>query len=168
MIIESERAVLRKYTLDDTDFIINLLNQQSFIENIGDRGIKTIPDAEDYLKKSILNSYQQNGFGLNMVELKESKIPIGMCGILKRDTLDHADLGYAFLPEYCGLGYASEITETLIQSAKRLYNLEKIVAITNSHNKKSRKLLEKIGFKFDCMVQAVEGEAESMLFAIDL
>ena len=167
-IVESERLQLRQFTLEDTDFIINLLNQPTFIENIGDRGIKTTADAEAYLNKSILDSYKKYGFGLSMVELKGSNIAIGMCGILKRDTLDHPDLGYAFLPEYCGLGYASEIAKSLIQSTKTLYGLEKVLAITSTENKQSNKLLEKIGFKFVGMVDAVEGQPENRLFEMDL
>jgi RimJ/RimL family protein N-acetyltransferase len=168
MIVESERLILREYTLQDTDFIINLLNQPSFINNIGDRGIKTKADAQSYLHKSILDSYQKNGFGLSMVELKDANTPIGMCGILKRESLAYPDLGYAFLPEFCGQGYASEIAKALIQSAKELFGLEKILAITNPDNKNSIKLLERIGFRFTGMVDAVEEQPESKLFEIDL
>ncbi len=168
IIVETERLVIRQYTIGDTDFIINLLNQPSFIENIGDRGIRTKQDAESYLQKNILDSYQKHGFGLSMVELKDSQIPIGMCGILKRDTLEHPDLGYAFLPKYCGKGYAREAALKLMQSVKELYGLEKVLAITKSDNKNSIKLLEKVGFRFEGMVDAVEGQPESMLFEIDL
>jgi RimJ/RimL family protein N-acetyltransferase len=167
LIVESERLRLRLYTLDDTDFIINLLNQPSFIENIGDRGIRTKDDAEQYLQKSILNSYQKHGFGLSMVELKESGTAIGMCGILKRDTLEHPDLGYAFLPEYCGQGYAFEIADRLMKSVEELYGLKRVLAITSSDNSNSIRLLEKTGFKFEGMIKAVEDQPENKLFSFD-
>lgn len=145
-ILETERLRLRKFTLDDTKFIIELLNSPGWIEFIGDRNVKTEEQAIEYLKNGPLKSYKQNGFGLSLVETKDDQ-PIGMCGILKRDTLENPDIGFAFLPEFTGKGYAYEIANATLSYAINNLKISKISAITLPHNISSIKLLEKIGMK---------------------
>jgi RimJ/RimL family protein N-acetyltransferase len=146
--IETERLLLRQFTLADTDFIIELVNSPGWLQFIGDRNIKTEADAQKYLLNGPLKSYELNGYGLSMVELKEDKIPVGMCGIIKRDTLDHPDIGFAFLPAFTGKGYAVEIAAATIQYAKEILELHPILAITVPDNHASIKLLERIGLRF--------------------
>lgn len=145
-ILETERLRLRKFTLNDTKFIIELLNSPGWIEFIGDRNIKTEEQAITYLQNGPMKSYVQNGYGLSMVETKEG-IPIGMCGIINRDTLEHPDIGFAFLEEFTGQGYAYEIASATLSYAMNTLNISKIVAITLPRNTRSIKLLEKIGMK---------------------
>jgi RimJ/RimL family protein N-acetyltransferase len=147
-ILETKRLMLRQFTTGDTKFIVELVNSPGWIEFIGDRNIKTDEQAKQYLQNGPLKSYEQNGFGLSLVELKNGKIPIGMCGIIKRDHLENPDIGFAFLPEFTGKGLAFEIAAATMTHAKDQLKLPVIFAITVSENKKSIKLLEKIGMKF--------------------
>jgi RimJ/RimL family protein N-acetyltransferase len=146
-ILETERLRLREFNLNDTTFIIELLNSPGWIEFIGERNVKTETQAIEYLKNGPLKSYGKNGFGLSMVETKD-EMPIGMCGILKRDTLENPDIGFAFLPEFTGKDYAYEIASATLAYAMNDLKISKISAITLPHNIRSIKLLEKIGMKF--------------------
>src|SRR5690349_12434898 len=113
MQIETARLCLRELTPDDGEFILRLLNEPSFIQNIGDRGVRTIEDARAYIVNGPIASYQKYGFGLLLVELKESGESIGICGLLKRDVLEDPDIGYALLPEFWSRGYAYESATAL-------------------------------------------------------
>jgi RimJ/RimL family protein N-acetyltransferase len=147
-IIETERLRLREFTFNDTQFIIELLNSPGWLQFIGDRNIKTEEQAVNYLKNGPMKSYAQNGFGLSLVQRKDDNKSIGMCGIIRRDNLDSPDIGFAFLPEYNGQGYAYEIAYATLQYAKDQLKFSKIAAITLPENVKSIRLLEKIGLKF--------------------
>ena len=146
-ILETERLRLREFSLEDAEFIITLLNSAGWLRFIGDRNVRTKEDAENYLKKGPMKSYEQNGFGLSMVETKD-RIPIGMCGIVKRDSLEHPDIGFAFLPEYASKGYGYEMASAVLKYAKQDLRLPTILAITLPDNVNSIRLLEKIGFGF--------------------
>jgi RimJ/RimL family protein N-acetyltransferase len=148
-ILETERLRLREFDLSDTAFIIRLVNSPGWIEFIGDRNIRTDEQARHYLECGAIKSYRENGFGLSMVEKKADSIAIGMCGILKRDTLDNPDIGFAFLPEFTGQGYASEIVKATLNYALHDLKLPKVLAITKNNNARSIKLLERIGLTFD-------------------
>src|SRR5260370_11071539 len=117
MILETERLKLRRLSLDDTEFVLRLLNEPSFIQNIGDRGVRTVDDARGYIVKGPITSYEKFGFGLCMVETRSPSAPIGICGLLKRDVLDAVDIGYALLPEVCSQGYALEYAASDISYA---------------------------------------------------
>lgn len=147
-IFETERLRLREFKADDTEFIIRLLNSPGWIEFIGDRNVNTEEQALDYLQNGPIKSYSENGYGLSLVELKNEKIPIGMCGIIKRDNLENPDIGFAFLPDFFGKGYAYEIANATLIYAKDKLKLPKVCAITVSSNKSSLNLLEKIGMNF--------------------
>ncbi|MEO7524323.1 MAG: GNAT family N-acetyltransferase [Ferruginibacter sp.] len=146
-ILQTERLVLRKFTLHDTKFIIELLNSPGWIQYIGDRNIKTQEDANIYLQNGPLKSYELNGYGLAMVQLKHGT-PIGMCGIIKRDNLENPDIGFALLPQYTGKGFAFEIACATLAYARNELNLTSIFAITSPGNRRSIQLLERLGFKF--------------------
>lgn len=147
-ILETERLILREFTVDDTDFIIELLNSPGWIEFIGDRNVKTTEQAVSYLQNGPLKSYDKNGFGLSMVERKEDKKPVGMCGIINRENLEKPDIGFALLPQFNGQGLAFEIASATLAYATEKLNLPVIYAITLPGNTRSIKLLEKIGMKF--------------------
>jgi RimJ/RimL family protein N-acetyltransferase len=161
-ILETERLLLREFTLADTKFIIELLNTPGWIQYIGDRNIKTEGKAKEYLLNGPIKSYELNGFGLCLVEIAKSKIPIGMCGILKRDHLVSPDIGFAFLPAYMGKGFAFEIANATMKYAKNKLNLPAIFAITVPHNDASIKLLGKIGMKY-IKTFSFPGDAEVLL-----
>jgi RimJ/RimL family protein N-acetyltransferase len=149
MILETERLRLREFTLDDTAFIIELLNSPGWLKFIGDRNVRTESEAIAYLENGPLKSYDQHGYGLSMVELKDRDKPVGMCGILNRDTLDTPDIGFAFLPEAQGKGYAYEIAAALLNHANTDLKIPVLAAITLPENKNSITLLEKLGFGFE-------------------
>ena len=165
--IESERVRLRPFTLEDGEFVVELLNTEGWIRYIGDRNIKTIAQAKSYLQNGPLKSYERNGFGLSLAELKTDGTPMGMCGLLKRDYLDHADIGFAFLPAYTGKGYAYEIAKEIIRYGFQKLEMEKILAITLPENFSSIKLLEKIGFRCEKNFISPDTSEELSLYSLD-
>ena len=162
-ICETDRLILREFSLADTSFIIQLLNSPGWLQYIGNRQIHDHDAAALYLKNGPMASYQQHGFGLYQVLLQNNRLPIGMCGLIKREQLDQPDLGFAFLPEYTGKGYAQESAESVIESA-RLMQLPTILAITLPENKPSVNLLQKLGFNFNRLFRFQEDAEELMLY----
>jgi len=163
-ILETERLVLRQFDTNDAAFILILVNNPTWLLYIGDRNIRNEEDALHYLVNGPIKSYYQHGFGLSMVELKESNTPIGMCGLIKRDGLENIDIGFALLPQYAGHGYAYEIAAATMDHAKHTLGIEKIVAITSEDNTHSIRLLNKIGMGFEKMVKLADDNEELMLF----
>jgi len=158
MIGESERLIVRHLVLDDAAFIVNLLNDESFIRYIADKHVRSIADAIKYLKQGPLASYSMFGFGLNMVQLKTSKVPIGICGLLKREELPHPDLGYALLPQYCGKGYAQEAARLVLEDGLINISLETVLAVTLADNHSSKRLLQSVGFEESGVIQLYDCE----------
>ena len=163
-ILETERLSLREFNTADAAFIIQLLNSKGWLKFIGDRHIKTLEQAENYLTNGPMKSYSVNGFGLSMVELKNTHTPIGMCGLIKRDNLPDIDIGFAFLEEFMGNGYAFEIAQATINFAKENLQEETILAITIPTNVRSINLLKKIGMKFEKNFSFEGSTEELMLF----
>jgi RimJ/RimL family protein N-acetyltransferase len=163
--LETKRLVLRPLMVEDADFILELFNEPAFIENVADRGLRNSADATEYLRNKILPSYEQYGFGFYLVELKPSGLPLGICGLLKRETLEDVDIGYAFLQKFCGNGYAYESAAAVMNYARGELGLQRIVAITAPGNHSSAKLLEKLGLRFEKMVHLPGYSTESKLFA---
>ena len=163
--LETERLGLREFTSDDAFFIVELLNTQGWLKFIGDRNVKTKEQAIEYLENGPIKSYEENDFGLWMVELKKDKTPIGMCGIIKRESLEHPDIGFAFLPEYFGKGYAFESASATLAYAKEKLGMEKILAITIPENEKSIRLLEKIGLSLEGSIAATAEEKHQLLYS---
>ncbi|WP_024769312.1 GNAT family N-acetyltransferase [Aquimarina macrocephali] len=161
-ILETERLSLREFNLEDSDFVLKLINSPKWIEFIGDRNIKTNVEAEGYLKNNLIKSYKENGFGLWVVVLKETNVSIRMCGLVNRDTLEDIDIGFAMLPEYLGMGYGYEIANATMNYAKNTLHLDKIVGITNPNNIASIKLLNKIGLRFEKTIEL--SEKDTVLF----
>lgn len=166
-VLETERLILRRLSEDDAAFVVELLNEPSFIQYIGDKGVRTLDDARQYIQNGPVKSYRENGFGLNRVELKSNGKPIGISGLVKRATLPDADIGFAFLPEFWNQGYAIESARAVMDHARNVLGIDRVVAITSPENEASAKLLEKIGLKFQRMISLSEGAAEVKLFAPD-
>ncbi|NHM06009.1 GNAT family N-acetyltransferase [Flavobacterium sp. CYK-4] len=142
---ETERLILREFTLEDAEFVLKLLNSKGWLRFIGERNVKTIADAQNYLANGPMQHYQKHGFGLWLVLLKDTT-PIGMCGILKRDSLDLPDLGFCLLPEYHAKGFAYESAKAAMDVGQTFFGIEKFCAITLPENHASIRLLEKLGF----------------------
>lgn len=154
-------------TLDDAAFMLELLNDPAYIQYIGDRKVRTLEGAQIYMKKGPLASYGENGFGLRVVELKKSGEPIGVCGLIKRETLDDVDIGYAFLPKFWAQGYATEAALAVTTFARDVVCLKRIVGITDPDNTGSIHVLEKLGMKFEKMVRLSADDIELKLFSVD-
>ena len=150
--LETERLLLRPFTTDDAPFILTLLNEPSFLQYIGDKKVRNLDDARQYLSNGPIASYERNGFGLGLVELKETQTPIGMCGLLKRDELPDPDIGFAFLPDFWNKGFAFEAAAAVMKDARARLKLGRILAIVNPDNYPSMKLLERLGMKFERML----------------
>lgn len=168
MIIETERLQLRRLSVDDAEFILRLLNEPSFIQNIGDRGVRTLDDARAYILKGPVASYEKFGFGLWMVETKPPATSIGICGLLKREVLEDVDIGYALLPEFWSQGYALESASAVMSYAREKLRARRVLAVVNADNQSSIRLLEKLGFQFERMVRLSENAPEIKLFAAEV
>ena len=163
-VLETDRLLLRKLTADDAEFILDLLNQPSFLRYIGDKGVRTTEDAIRYIETGPQASYVRFGFGLYLVELRESGVSIGMCGLLKRDSLPDVDVGFAFLPGYWSQGYAFEAAEAVMSYGREVHGLKRIVAITSLDNAASIRLLEKVGLRFERLIKLGDDQEEVRLF----
>lgn len=165
IVLQTSRLVLREFTPADSAFVLRLLNQPSFIQNIGDRNVRTPDDAVRYLTDGPIASYQRHGHGLWLVA--ESEQPIGMCGLLKRDQLPDVDVGYAFLPEFWSKGYAREAVAATLDFARRL-GLPRVVAIVSPGNAPSIRLLEKLGFTAAGNIRLTPDAPEAALYTLPL
>lgn len=163
--METERLNLRTMTPEDAEFMLGLLNDPSFLRFIGDKGVKTPDDARRYILNGPVASYARYGFGLWLVELKTSNVPIGMCGLLKRETLTDVDIGFAFLPWYRSQGYALESAAAVMHYGRSVLGLKRMVAIADRDNTGSIRLLEKIGMTFERMIRLPDDDTEIQLFA---
>ncbi len=149
LIIETERLNLRLLADNDAEFILDLLNQPSWLEFIGDRGVRTLEDARAYINNGPLAMIAQHGFGLYLVEVKSSNTPAGLCGLLKRESLEDVDIGFAFHPDYWGRGYAIEAAKACVDYARDAIGMDRLVAITLPTNKGSIRLLESLGMQYE-------------------
>ncbi|RPH44996.1 MAG: N-acetyltransferase [Lysobacterales bacterium] len=166
-VLETERLTLRHATTADDQFIFELVNDPAFIRNIGDRGVRTLADAERYVLDGPIASYEKYGFGMYVVQLSESGTPIGLCGFVKRDWLPDVDIGFAFLPQCRSQGYARESASAVRRYGHEVLGLTRIVAIVSPENADSIRLLQKIGLRFEGMVRPVNEDADIKLFAAE-
>ena len=146
-VLSTERLNLRHLTEEDAPFILELLNEEGFLKNIGDRGVRDLEGARRYVSEGPAASYQQHGFGLWMIEEKATGEPVGICGLVKREGLEHVDVGYAILERCAGRGYAKESAAAVLDYAREVIGLKTVVAITTVDNAASQAVLRRIGFK---------------------
>src|SRR5450631_2704980 len=162
-IIQTKRLLLRELELTDADFILELLNESGFLRFIGDKGVRTLTDAREYIRKGPIDSYGRYGFGLYLTSLRDGT-PIGICGLVKRDGLSDVDVGFAFLSRHQSKGYAVESASAVLEHARQVLGLQRVVAITATENLGSIAVLEKIGLKFERMISLDEHSPELKLF----
>lgn len=165
--LETPRLRLRSLTLADAPFILELLNEPAFLRFIGDRGVRTRLDAESYLQHGPLRSYQQNGFGLYLVELKADQTPLGICGLIKRPELEDVDLGYALRAPYWAQGYATEATTAVVQQARTTLQRQRLLAIVTPDNERSQRVLARLGFTYQRLQPGTDG-TELKVYALAL
>jgi [ribosomal protein S5]-alanine N-acetyltransferase len=163
LLIETERLIIKPISMDDAPFVFDLLTSESWIKNIGDRGVKTVEDAGKIIRERYIKHNQAQGLGVFAVKLKTDNRAIGMCTLMKKSYLDNVDIGYAFLDYFNGKGYALEATKAVYEYAKTDLSLPRIVAATLESNERSQHLLDKLGFHFEKKI--VESGEELMIFA---
>ncbi|MGY3859805.1 GNAT family N-acetyltransferase [Aeromonas intestinalis] len=161
--ILSERLALRELNLTDAPFILELLNDGDFHRWIGDRGVRTLSGAEEYIQQGPAVSYARHGHGLYLVSRREDGARIGICGLIKRDTLPCEDIGYAFLPAYRGLGYGVEAAQAAIRDGRERLGIERVIAIVTPGNERSVALLAKLGLTQGKLIKLGDSEEECLL-----
>jgi len=164
-VTETLRLVLRLFTPADAGFVLQLVNDPDWIRFIGDRNVHTPSDAHAYIQQRLMASYTRHGFGFWLVERKSDGQGLGMCGLFKREGLDDVDIGFAFLPQYRGHGYALESAQASLAFATNTLNLKRVVAITTVDNDRSAHLLEKLGLRFERLIRLPGDNEDVRLFA---
>jgi RimJ/RimL family protein N-acetyltransferase len=165
MIVETPRLELRELILDDAEFILGLVNEPSFLANIGDKGVRTLDDAKQFILDGPWKRNQKPGYGQFMVELKPDVIPIGVCGLLHREKLDVTDVGCAFLPAYWRQGFAFESASAVMEYGRSTLGVDKIVGLTSKDNLASIRLLEKFGMTFERFVKMSDDDPGTVLYS---
>lgn len=151
LITETERLIIREMTTDDAAFVLELINTPKFHRYIADRGVRTVEDAKPYIEERFLANYRRHGYSMYAVCLKDGT-SIGNCGFVRRDTLPGPDIGFAFLPEYEGQGYGFESSQELLRYGREELGFTEVFAITSLDNDASVGLLEKLGFRFQDII----------------
>ena len=165
IVLETERLRLRWLTADDAAFMFELVNDPTWIKYIGKRNVETVDAARVYITDKYVADYQGHGFGLNMVELKDSGTPVGICGLIKREGLEDVDVGFAFLPRHAGFGYATEAAAAVLEHGRRVLGISRIVAITVPYNVRSIRVLEKVGLRFEKIIRISGDDEDLSLYA---
>lgn len=167
-VIRTERLLLSELTLDDADFIVELLNEPAFVQYIGDKGVRTQEEARDYLRQGPLDSYDRHGFGIMLTTTGDACTPLGICGLVKREEFDDPDLGFAFLRRYWSRGYAYEAAAAVLEHANTTLGLCRVIAMADPENTKSIRVLEKLGMRFERKVVMPGETGEIGLYAIGI
>jgi [ribosomal protein S5]-alanine N-acetyltransferase len=168
IVIETERLRLRRLGPADAPSILRLLNEPSFLRHVGDRGVRTLDDAEAFIRNVPMALYEKHGFGHFLAERKEDGAMIGTCGLIKRDTLEDVDIGYSLLPEYWSRGYAFEAAAATLDYARTTARLRRVVAIVSPRNESSLRVLKKLGFAFERLMRMPADDHDVELHAIEL
>ncbi|MBT8078354.1 MAG: GNAT family N-acetyltransferase [Gammaproteobacteria bacterium] len=166
-VAKTDRLALSFLSYADAEFVLRLLNDPGFLRYIGDKGVRNIADARNYLDEGPLLSYATHGFGLFRVALRSDDTPIGICGLLKRDYLDDPDIGFALLPDYSGSGYAIEASQAAIEWGRAAFGFTRIVGIVDPDNDRSIALLKKLGMHFERRLRIDDDERETSLYSVD-
>jgi RimJ/RimL family protein N-acetyltransferase len=166
-VLETARLEIRRLLPGDAVFMLELLNDPSFIRNIGDRGVRDLEGARSYILRGAVAIHEQHGYGMDLVELKSTAEPVGICGLVRRDYLDDPDIGFAFLPRFTGLGYAVESATAVIEHARNVLRLARVLAIVSPDNERSIRVLEKIGLRYQRMITPPGDSRAIRLFTSD-
>jgi RimJ/RimL family protein N-acetyltransferase len=166
-VLETARLRLRELTLDDAPFMLELVNDPSWLRFIGDRGVRTLDQARKYLESGPIRSYQRVGFGTYCVELKATGEALGVCGLIRRDDLADVDVGFAFLPRHWGCGYARESTQAVLEQGRKDFGFKRVAAMATPDNEKSIRLLESLGFERQGRIKMPGETTELELYGLD-
>jgi [ribosomal protein S5]-alanine N-acetyltransferase len=166
VIAETERLRIRLMTLSDAAFVCRLLNEPSWLQNIGDRGVRSVADAASYIESKVIQMYTAMGFGMYVAESKADSAPIGICGLVQRPALPAPDIGFAFMPEFWGKGYAREAATAVMRHSRKQLGLDKLLAIVTPSNERSCRLLEALGFVLEGEYRAGADAQALKLYAV--
>lgn len=166
-VMDTPRLSLREITSGDGGFIFALMNEPAYLQHIGDRGVRTLDDARRYILEKLAPSYAKVGYGLYLVELKEGRVPVGICGLVRREALEHPDIGFAFLHVHWSRGLAFEAAGATLDHAFGSLGLKTVLGITSPANQASIRLLEKLGLKFQRMIRLPSHDRDTMLFSTE-
>ena len=164
--LETERLNLRRLTLADAGLMLAVWNDPAFLEHVGDRGIYTLPAAEDALKKGAFKLYEEFGYGPFRVALRQNDEAIGTCGLFRREGFDDADIGWSILPEYCGKGYAREAASAVLQYAWDTVGLTRLIAFISAENLPSIGLAKKLGLRYEGQTRLVGDDEDVCLYSV--
>ena len=164
-IVETPRLRLRELTVDDADFVFRLVNEPSFLSNIGDKGVRNLDDARQFILEGSWTRQERHGYGQFLVELKERGVPIGICGLLYRESLDVTDVGFALLPEYWKRGFAYEAADAMVKYGHSTLGIDKIVGLTSEENLASISVLQKLGMNFERIVKMSADDPGTVLYS---
>lgn len=163
-ILETPRLLGVQFTKDDSQFILQLLNDPGWISNIGDRNIESVVDATNYIENGPIKSYAEKGFGPLKIIKRDTNQPIGMAGLFKRDGLDHPDIGFAFLTDFCGQGFGTEISEAIIHRCETALSSQCLLSITSPSNLACQRLLDKLDFKSEGIITLPGASTKCILY----
>ena len=158
---------MRWLTLDDAGLMLSIWNDPAFVRHVGDRGVRSVQDAEQVMKKGPLRLYEDHGYGPYRVSLRSSDEAIGVCGLFRREGLEDADIGYALLPEYCGAGYATEAATAVFEHARDELRLTRLTAIISPDNAASVAVVRKLGMSFERMLRLPDDTKDVELYSVE-
>ena len=164
-VLQSERLDLRWFNGDDAAFILQLLNEPSWLQHIGDRQVRTLQQARDWVQTRLVSGYERQGMGFWAVCLRGQMEPIGLCGLIQRDTLPDVDVGYAFLPAFWGRGYAKEAAGACLRYGREVLGLQRILAITGPDNQASQRVLLGLGMQLERRCTLPGESRETLVYA---
>jgi len=167
-VAKTNRLHLRHIEIEDAGFMLGLLNEPDFLKFVGDKEVRDLDSAQNYIRQGPIASYENYGFGLYLIELIDSREAIGICGLLKRSFLEKPEIGFALMPEYRGHGYAFEAARATVDLARDTLKLPGLLAITAGNNIRSIKLLQKLGMSFDKLIPLPGSDKEVKLFSLGL
>lgn len=146
-VLETERLTLRRVEEGDAAFLVELMNEPGWLRFIGDRGVRTVEDARAYMERAIHAQHERHGISLLAVVPREAGVPVGLCGLVRRDALPGPDLGFAFLERWSGRGFAREAAAAVLRHAREELGLARVLAVTSPDNERSLRLLASLGFR---------------------
>ena len=168
IVCETPRLALRMLCDADAAFILRLVNDPEWLRFIGDRNVHDLRDARRYINDGPVAMRKRHGFALDVVERKEDGAPMGLCGLIKRETLDDVDIGFAFLPEFRRHGFAREACDAVLERAAREFALPRVAAITSPLNLRSMKLLHALGFEFIRLLKMAPDDRGTRFYLLSL
>lgn len=167
-VLVTPRLSLRRLNSGDAALILELMNEPAYIENIGDRGIRTVSDAARYIEEKYTAGYERYGYGLYLVELREGLIPIGICGLVRRPALDHPDVGFAYLQRFWSKGYGSEAAAATLAQARDTLGLPFLYGVVSPKNARSIRILERLGLRYLRPIEVAGSSAEAHVYGMEL